>query len=137
MKKKACLAVGTVIFAGLLTGCQAAQKQLPGDRSQIEFTVVDERSLPEELARAIEEHKKGEIRMTYLDGEDLYLIRGYGEQKCGGYSISVAECSEDEDEIYFDTRLIGPSDRDQISKDPSYPYLVVKIEARDKTAVIQ
>lgn len=114
-----------------LTGCSAGSDQ-EAQRQPIEFTVADPRELPEELLEIIEENKTGEIRMAYEDGEDLYLIRGYGTQKTGGYSISVAECSEDEETIWLDTQLIGPADQEKLSKDPSYPYLVIKMEMRDK-----
>ena len=121
----------------LLTGCASGQGEGAAGRREIDYTVADVRKLPEELLQVIEENKKGEIRMTYTDGEDMYLIRGYGEQKTGGYSVAVAECSEDETTILFDTRLLGPENPEGLSRDPSYPYVVVKIEARDKEVLIQ
>lgn len=124
-----------LLLAGLMTGCSAGVEGGKA-RSGIDFTVVEPERVPEELAAVIEENKKDEIRMSYTDGEDMYLIRGYGEQKSGGYSIEVAECSEDEEGIWLDTRLIGPRSRENLSKDPSYPCLVVKIEARDKEVMI-
>jgi hypothetical protein len=119
----------------LLPGC--GRNQTAADRSEVEFTVVAPDELPVELASEIEANKTGEIRMAYTDGGYMYLIRGYGEQKTGGYSISVVECTEDETAVYFDTRLLGPSNQEQLSKDPSWPYIVVKIEGREKEAVIE
>lgn len=121
----------------LLAGCTSGQGEGAAGRREIDYTVADVRKLPEELLQVIEENKKGEIRMTYTDGEDMYLIRGYGEQKTGGYSVAVAECSEDETTILFDTRLLGPENPEGLSRDPSYPYVVVKIEAREKEVLIQ
>lgn len=121
----------------LLSGCAAPGNDGQSERKAIDYTVVESRKLPQELLQTIEENKKGEIRMTYMDGEDLYLIRGYGEQKTGGYSIAVAECTEDEEKIVFDTRLLGPEHQENLSKDPSYPWLAVKIEARDKEVLIK
>ncbi len=119
-----------------LCGC-SREEQRQGERREIDFTVVEQEKLPQELRQIIEKNKKDEIRMTYLDGEELYLIRGYGEQKTGGYNISVVECTEDEAGIYLDTRLTGPSNQDNLSRDPSYPCLVLKMEARDKEVEIR
>lgn len=124
-----------LLLAGLLTGCSMG-KERDAARRSVDFTVVEPERIPQELAAIIEENKKEEIRMSYTDGEDMYLIRGYGEQKSGGYSIAVVECSEDEEGIWLDTRLIGPKSQENLSKDPSYPFLVAKIEARDKEVMI-
>lgn len=126
----------TVLISFLLAGCGAAESR-EKERKEIDFTVVEREKLPGPLLQTIEENKADEIRMTYTDGEEMYLIRGYGEQKTGGYSIAVVQCTEDEEKIYFDTRLIGPKEQEKPSGEPSYPYLAVKIETREKEAVIQ
>ena len=126
----------TVLLLPVLFGCGKKEDDRSG-RSEVDFEVVPKEELPAPLAEAVEENKKDEIRMTYMDGEDLYLIRGYGEQATGGYSISVLECSEDEEKVYLDTRLLGPENPDEISRDPSYPYLALRIDMRDKEVVIQ
>lgn len=126
-----------VMVSVLLVGCKASRKQGADDRKEIDFTVVDTRKLPEELTKLIEENRQKEIRMTYTDGADLYLVRGYGEQKTGGYSVEVTGCTEDEQAIYFDTRLIGPSGQEKLPNEPSYPFLVAKIQAREKEVLIQ
>ena len=107
-----------------------------GERADVEFTVVSAEEVPQELSEILEKNKAREIRMTYQDGEELYLIRGYGEQKTGGYSILVVECSEDEENLYFLTQLIGPEDPEGLSEDPSYPYLVAKTARTDKNVEI-
>ena len=126
----------TVLLLPVLFGCGKKEDDRSG-RSEVDFEVVPKEELPAPLAEAVEENKKDEIRMTYMDGEDLYLIRGYGEQATGGYSISVLECSEDEEKVYLDTRLLGPENPDEISRDPSYPYLALRIDMRDKEVVLQ
>lgn len=119
-----------------LAGC-GADRTNEREGTTVEFTVTPMLEVPEELAALIEENKKDEIRMTYSDGEDLYLVRGYGEQKTGGYSISVKSCTEDEETIWLDTQLLGPQSQEKISKDPSYPCLVIKMEMREKEVMIQ
>ncbi len=137
MKRIGVLAFLILMLAAVTVGCASSGENAKTNRREIDYTVAEPGKLPEELSHAIEENKKKEIRMTYIDGEDMYLVRGYGEQKTGGYSIAVAECTEDDTTILFDTRLIGPTEEEGLSKDPSYPCLVVKIEARDKKVMIQ
>ena len=74
---------------------------------------------------------------SFADGDDLYLIRGYGEQKSGGYSIAVDACTEDDEKLYLTTRLIGPKDAEKVPEDASYPYIVVRVAATEKEVEIQ
>lgn len=136
MKKYKILCLTALILAGILCGCGKSGKE-SGSMKEAAFTVVAPDAVPAELQKIIGENKKEEIRMTYEDGNDLYLIRGYGQQKTGGYSISVVSCEEDEKTVRFDTRLIGPPAPEGISKEPSYPCLVIKMEARDKEIMIE
>ena len=124
-----------LVFLLTLCGCGTSGGGM-GERADVEFTVVSAEEVPQELSEILEKNKAREIRMTYQDGEELYLIRGYGEQKTGGYSISVVECSEDEENLYFLTQLIGPEDPEGLSEDPSYPYLVAKTARTDKNVEI-
>lgn len=126
-----------IMLSGVLAGCGAPEKETADNGKEVDYTVVDIMKLPKELTELIEENKKDEIRMTYTDGGDMYLVRGYGEQASGGYSIQVAGCTEDEETVYFDTRLLGPSGQEKLPKEPSCPVLVVKIEAREKDILIQ
>ena len=135
VKKFGLLLLLAVFMTGLTNGCQGSSGET--GRKEIEFTVVDREKLPSRLSETIEKNKKSEIRMAYTDGEDMYLVRGYGEQKTGGYSISVTECSEDDTSVFFDTRLLGPEKAGDIPEEPSCPYLAVKIEARDKEVMIR
>ena len=84
--------------------------------------MVEEKSVPGELAKLIEEKKLNEFRLTYTDDESLYLVTGFGEQETGGYSISVNECYLTETSIVFDTTLIGPSKDETVQqKEPLQP----------------
>lgn len=134
-KWRAALSAISLTLALLLCGCGRSE-DATDERTEVDFTVVAPDKLPPELQTIIEENKKEEMRLTYEDGAELYLIRGYGEQKTGGYSIAVSGCAEDENGVWFDTRLIGPPDVQTGGKEPSYPYIVVKIERRDKDVMI-
>lgn len=114
----------------LLTGCEMKQVGNMA-KTEVEFTVVEPDEVPSELAVIIEENKQGEIKLTYEDQGYMYLVRGYGQQKTGGYSIAVNEVFLAEDGLHVDTSLIGPPRDQEIRDETSYPYLVIKIEARE------
>ena len=79
------------------------------------------------LARA---KKEKEFQLRYETGETLYLAKGYGRQMSGGYSIQVTDLSASVNAVFFETKLIGPTEEVQ-GGEPSYPYIVVKTEYRD------
>ena len=85
-----CLAV-----AVFLTGCELIRIE-EGERTPVEYAIVKQEELPDEAVEFIEQRKKKEFQMTYLVGDVLYLLKGYGEQMTGGYSIQVEEVSESE-----------------------------------------
>lgn len=114
----------------LLTGCEMKQAGNMA-KTEVEFTVVEPDEVPAELAVIIEENKQGEIKLTYEDQGYMYLVRGYGQQKTGGYSIAVNEVFLSEDGLHVDTSLIGPPHDQEIRDEASYPYLVIKIESQE------
>ena len=114
----------------LLTGCEMKQVGNMA-KTEVEFTVVEPDEVPSELAVIIEENKQGEIKLTYEDQGYMDLVRGYGQQKTGGYSIAVNEVFLAEDGLHVDTSLIGPPRDQEIRDEASYPYLVIKIEAQE------
>lgn len=98
----------------------------------LEFTVIAEDKLPDELLSMIEEKKKEPFKLTFQDQGFLYICVGYGEQETGGYSIAVNDLYETGNAIYIDTNLIGPGAEEKGRLVPSYPYVVVKTEFVDK-----
>ena len=109
----------------LLAGC-AKEKDPMEKIKDLEFTVLAEENIPEELKTVIDE-KKG----------NAYICIGYGEQVSGGYSITVNDLYLTENAIYADTTLLGPEPGDEGAKKnaPSYPYIVIKTEFVDKPVV--
>ena len=127
-KIKACF---LCILCLVLTGCGMFSGD-DGARAGLDFTVVEADEVPAELKKVIEAHREEEIQIVFEDKGSLYVVRGYGKQNTGGYSIAVDECSEGEENIHVATTLIGPSQTEGLSKDPSYPVIVLKIQNRDK-----
>ena len=101
----------------------------------ISFTVVDERDIPEELKARMEKEKQEPFRLTFADEGWLYLARGYGEKKTGGYSVEVTECYESTNAVCLRTRLLGPSREDEIPKGATWPWVVVNVEYCDKNVL--
>ena len=101
----------------------------------LEFTVIPEDKLPEELLSAIEEKKGSSFKMTFEDQGFLYIGVGYGEQETAGYSITVNDLYETGNAIYIDTNLIGPGPEEKGKNTPTYPYIVVKTENLNKSVV--
>lgn len=120
----------------LLTGCGLGmQKNKEEEKTNLEFTVVDEERLPEELKKMVDKKKAEAFKLTYGDGGYLYLCVGYGRQETGGYSIAVNDLYATENAICLDTNLIGPKDVEKKGEEPSFPYIVIKTPFMDKTVV--
>lgn len=122
----------------LLALCACSAKKLATEKIRdIDFTVVDEEDIPEELMNMIKEKETTPMKLTYADGGVLYIVEGYGEQPTSGYSIEVKECFETKNAIYLHTNLIGPTNEEKIVEKATYPYIVIKMEFIDKNVVFQ
>ena len=86
------LTAGVLLF---VNGC-SMQQEKPKKIRDLEFTVVAENNLPEELQNMIEEKKEQPFKITYTDNGWLYVAEGYGAQNVGGYSIQVKDFFEGE-----------------------------------------
>ena len=112
----------------LLPGCQVIE---PEKKENLEFIVVAKECLPVELQEIIQTKKEDVFKITYIDGEHLYIAEGYGQQDSGGYSIQVKELYRSDNAIYMDSCLLGPKprtrqERDEQENTPSYPYIVLR-----------
>ncbi len=133
-KKQMILLFLLAVISSTFIGCAIEET----DRvkvSDLEFSVVEEEELPEELKSKIAEKKAADFKLSYETEDALYIVRGYGEQETAGYSISVEELYLTRNAIFFKTKLIGPRKGETIVQSPSFPYLVVKTELRDENVV--
>jgi hypothetical protein len=131
MNTKKCRRIaGLVMLACLLvSGCALEQEEKK--LRDVEYTVMGKEDLPEELLEQIEENKEEEFRLSYQDGEYLYIVRGYGTQPTTGYNITVEDLYLTEHALVFDTELTGPAEGQEKSEKETTPYIVVKTEAMD------
>ena len=120
----------------LLAGCGFLKEETIKLRD-LEFTVLSEEKIPEELLAIIEEKKAAPFQITYSDNQYLYICVGYGEQETGGYSIAVDELYLTETNICAGTSLLGPEAAEKANRTPSYPYIVIKTEYSDLTVLFE
>lgn len=124
---------GIVLCAALciLTGC-AARRQNQQKFRDLEFTVLDKDTVPEEFKLLIEEKKNAPFKLTYADQGQLYIAEGYGEQPTTGYSVKVTELYETEDTVCINTNLSGPEKGEETKETATFPYVVVQLEYIEK-----
>ena len=130
-----CLGILLTMLMMTAGGCKVEEKD-DAKVSDMKFTVISEKELPDELKKIIEEKKQKEMKLTYMSGDKLYIVRGYGVQKTGGYSIRIEDVSLWENAIHVQTMLIGPKE-ENLKDEPSYPYLVIRMEYRDEPVIFE
>lgn len=131
----ACLLIW-VFVARILSGC-SINKDEGNKVRDLEFTVVGEAEVPQELMKIVAEKKMTPFKLTYSDDQSLYIVVGYGEQETGGYSIAVDDLYLTENSIVIDTELKGPEKGETAGAEKSYPYIVVKTEFLENPVVFQ
>ena len=106
MRKKACMAMVFWLAVMLLTGCGLIKIE-EGERTPLEYTIVKQEEIPAEAVRFMEQKKKKGFQMIYKVEDSMYLMKGYGTQVTGGYSIQVEEVSQSENGVSCKTRLLS------------------------------
>ncbi len=128
---------GILLFCVLAaSGCTLLSEEKIKLRD-LEFTVLSDEMIPEQLKGIIEEKKKQPFQITYTDNANLYICIGYGEQQTGGYSIAVNELYLTDANIVVSTSLLGPDPSEKSNKTPSYPYIVIKTEFLEQTVTFE
>lgn len=128
MWKKAAFAVMCLVC---LSGCRV-QNLAVGEGQELEYELVEETEIPREMTEPISGRREKPFLLTYADGGDLYIARGYGRQETKGYEIQVDQLCESENAIVLKTTLLGPETEEEAAGGPSCPYIVVRIEYSDK-----
>lgn len=130
--------LGFVLLLGMfaIAGCTLLSEEKIKLRD-LEFTILGEEKIPEQLKTIIEEKKAVPFQITYTDRQNLYICIGYGEQETGGYSITVNELYLTDTNICVSTSLLGPDATEKNNKTSSYPYIVIKTECLEQTVVYE
>lgn len=117
----AVLAIGCIGF----TGCSSDEAK-DEKLQDLEFTVVGENDIPQALSELIGKKREKPFKLTYADGQDMYIVIGEGPQTGGGYSVIVKELYLTENSVVIRTELMGPEKGEATGSDTSYPVLIVK-----------
>ena len=125
MSRKAGALICVLMLTAVLSGCRFIRIE-EGERTPLDYTVMKQEEIPREVVELMEQKKEKAFYMTYQVGDVRYLMKGYGEQLSGGYSIQVEEVSE-----FCKTRLVGPDEK-ETGSEPSYPCIVLKIADTQK-----
>ncbi len=134
MRKKQWKGLGLfLVLTFLLAGC-SAEKVSSKKLRDVDFTVVSELEMTEEVKKIVEEKKTAPFKVTFTDHEYTYIIIGYGKKNYEGYRVTVKELYESSNAVYVKTEFSGPKEY-RTSSNASYPYIVIKIEATDKNIV--
>ena len=119
-----------------LQGCK--MRILPQEeRSEVTFTIISKECIPDSLAKLIEEKKEEEMKLTYVDQGNRYIVIGYGKQNSGGYSIYIKDMYKTENALYVDTCLMGPKEKKEMQETTSYPVMVLRISEMGLPVVFQ
>lgn len=96
----------------------------------LESTICDDSRLPSELVEIINEKKEQPFRLTYMAGNYMYIVVGYGAQNRDALSVVLEDLYLGENAIYMDTKLVSESQN--VKTDVlTYPYIAVKCEKYD------
>ena len=118
-----------------LFGC-GIEKTDANRLQDLEYEIIED-EIPKELAEKIKEKKSADFKLTYENDKYLYIVRGYGEQETGGYSIQILDLYLTQNAVVLHTNLKGPSKDEVKNAAPSYPYIVIRIEHTDKNVIFQ
>lgn len=135
MKKLVLLCVLCGVF--LVCAACSVENYDKTKEKDVDFTVVSEEEMPQEVKEIIEASKTENFRKTYSDKDYLYIIIGYGAQPTSSYSIEVQELYESSNAVYVTSMLKGPSRMETVLETETYPCLVVKIPYTEKAVVFQ
>ena len=70
-----------------MAGCSGSKE--PDNKTSVDYTVVENADLPDELKKLIESKKDKVMRLTYTTKYYTYVVAGYGTRETSGYAIKV------------------------------------------------
>lgn len=125
-----------IVMCCSLWGC-SIEKVRAKDGVKPEYTVMKEEDFPDKVRELVEQNREKEFQMTYQDSGFLYLMKGYGKQETGGYSIQVQDLSLWDNAIHLETMLLGPEEGEELTGEPSFPCLVIKMKYREEPVIFE
>lgn len=115
------------LLAIMMSGC-GIQNDDHKDYQAVDYTVVKVGEIPDEVNELISSQGEKAFQMIYRSDGWLYIMRGYGRQKTGGYSIRILEVGISGEMLHIKSELLGPQTKDEQKGGGSSPYFVLKLE---------
>ena len=132
----ACAVLVLALACAGFTGCRSDSEE--SEKVQdLEFTVTGEKDIPAGLQDMIAKKREKPFKLTYADGQDMYIVIGEGPQQGGGYSVSVLELYLTDNSVVIRTELTGPEKGEASGTELSYPVLIVKTQYREEPVVFR
>ena len=125
-----------IVMCCSLWGC-SIEKVRAKDGVKPEYTVMKEEDFPDKVRELVEQNREKEFQMTYQDNGFLYLMKGYGKQETGGYSIQVQDLSLWDNAIHLETMLLGPLEGEELTGEPSFRCVVIKMKYREEPLIFE
>lgn len=119
------------LTASIMTGCSIGKVENIRVR-ELDYTVVNERDIPEKLKETIEKRKETPFQLAFESEGYLYIAKGYGIRDTGGHCITIEDLYLGKNGIYVQTVLYGPETEEEKGRGKSYPYIVIKLEGRNE-----
>ena len=132
VSKKLITSFTLLFFLLVFTSCG---KETEEDKEKLDFTICDEKQLPEELKELLEEKKQEVFKLTFSTKDYLYIVVGYGEQNRSNLDVVVEELSLGKNAIYVKTQLVGNEEEDK--EIITYPVIVLKCPYMDLPVVFE
>ena len=113
----------SVMLLLFLSGCNV--KKEDGEKVRdLEFTVLGENDVPQQLKTILAEKRTQPFKMTFTDEQNLYIAVGYGPQQTGNA-------------IVLDTELMGPGKEEAVAPETSYPTIIIRTELLENPVIFK
>ena len=132
VSKKLITGFTLLFFLLVFTSCG---KETEEEKEKLDFTICDEKQLPEELKELLEEKNQEVFNLTFSTKDYLYIVVGYGEQNRSNLDVVVEELSLGKNAIYVKTQLVGNEEEDK--EIITYPVIVLKCPYMDLPVVFE
>ena len=96
----------------LLASCRITDVS-EGERKELSYAIVKPGDFPPEIDQILRKKKESAFQMAYESGDYLYILRGYGKQTRGDFSIQIEEVSKTENSVFVRTTLVGPAAKEE------------------------
>lgn len=130
------LCLNCILFLLIAAGCGKKEGEITKVKD-LDYTVVEEADVPEQLLTLINKKKSNAFCLTYKSDDAYYICQGFGTQTTSGYSITVEELFLGTNAIYIKNTLLGPGKDELVTQNATHPFIVVKIQLMDYNVVFE